>query len=299
MGNKKKKVWFWPEKQGGGVSIKEAEHVLTEDTMSHYSFSKGLLPPLGVNSGSTRHVKLRFFIVSPFDPRHRAWDWFLVLLVVYTAWASPFEFGYLQTPRAPLSIIDNVVNGFFAIDIVLTFFVAFLDKATIQGYGIFSMLRLWSLRRASNCFARLEKDRKYNYFWVRCTKLLLTRIHTRRRTSGGHTKHNAAGKSILKMGGKINIEDGFHHQNNQHRQFEMAVEEEKCGGGGGGEEDDDDDHRFVVERDGSLTMEEDKTTSVSGSEELRTSATDEAERVWLELYQIGHLGFGKVSFTGI
>ena len=77
-----------------------------------------------------------------------------MLLVVYTAWASPFEFGYLQTPRAPLSIIDNVVNGFFAIDIVLTFFVAFLDKATIQGYGIFSMLRLWSLRRASNCFAR-------------------------------------------------------------------------------------------------------------------------------------------------
>ncbi|KAF3528833.1 hypothetical protein DY000_02036795, partial [Brassica cretica] len=221
MDNKKKKVWFWPEKQGGGgVSIKEAEdiaaeHVSTEETMSHYSFSKGLLPPLGVNSGSTRRVKLRFFIVSPFDPRYRAWDWFLVLLVVYTAWASPFEFGYLQTPRAPLSIIDNVVNGFFAIDIVLTFFVAFLDKATyllvddpkriawryvsswlifdvvstipyelfgsllhntIQGYGIFSMLRLWRLRRASNCFARLEKDRKYNYFWVRCTKLLLVAL---------------------------------------------------------------------------------------------------------------------------
>ncbi|KAG5378676.1 hypothetical protein IGI04_026518 [Brassica rapa subsp. trilocularis] len=29
---------------------------------------------------------------------------------------------------------------------------------------------------------------------------------------------------------KRGIEDGFHHQNNQHRQFEMAVEEEKCGG---------------------------------------------------------------------
>lgn len=123
----------------------------------------------------------------------RAWDWFLVILVLYTAWASPFEFGFLQTPRAPLSIIDNVVNGFFAVDIVLTFFVAFLDKATyllvddpkriawrytstwlifdvvstvpyelfasllhktIQGYGIFSMLRLWRLRRVSKCFAR-------------------------------------------------------------------------------------------------------------------------------------------------
>lgn len=71
--DKKKKVWFWPEKHGGGggISIKEAEHVSTEETMSHYSFSKGLLPPLGVNSGSTRRVKLRFFIVSPFDPRYR------------------------------------------------------------------------------------------------------------------------------------------------------------------------------------------------------------------------------------
>ena len=29
------------------------------------------------------------------------------------------------------------------------------------------------------------------------------------------------------------------------------------------------------------------------------SARFEAERVWLELYQVGHLGFGRVSFTGI
>lgn len=29
------------------------------------------------------------------------------------------------------------------------------------------------------------------------------------------------------------------------------------------------------------------------------SAGFEADRVWLELYQVGHLGFGRVSFTGI
>ncbi|KAK8534050.1 hypothetical protein V6N13_028266 [Hibiscus sabdariffa] len=28
------------------------------------------------------------------------------------------------------------------------------------------------------------------------------------------------------------------------------------------------------------------------------SARFEAEKVWLELYQVGHLGFGRVSFTG-
>lgn len=29
------------------------------------------------------------------------------------------------------------------------------------------------------------------------------------------------------------------------------------------------------------------------------SARFEAEKVWLELYQVGHLGFGRVSYTGI
>lgn len=106
---------------------------------------------------------------------------------------SPFEFGFLKGPGGPLSIVDNVVNGFFAVDIVLTFFVAYLDKSTyllvddhkrigwkyarswflfdvistipselatkifpksVQSYGVFNMLRLWRLRRVSALFSR-------------------------------------------------------------------------------------------------------------------------------------------------
>lgn len=106
---------------------------------------------------------------------------------------SPFEFGFLDKPAGPLSITDNVVNGFFAIDIILTFFVAYLDKNTyllvddpkqiarryattwmafdvisiipselarkispkpLQTYGLFNMLRLWRLRRVGSLFAR-------------------------------------------------------------------------------------------------------------------------------------------------
>lgn len=55
-------------------------------------------------------------------------------------------------------------------------------------------------------------------------------------------------------------------------------------GGGGG-----DNHDFVVlERNinnGVLFVEDDEGFS--------------AEKIWLELYQIGHLDFGRVSFTGI
>lgn len=103
------------------------------------------------------------------------------------------------------------MNAFFAVDIILTFFVAYLDRMTylleddpkriawryttswfvldvastiptefarkilppnLRSYGFFNMLRLWRLRRVSSLFARLEKDRHFNYFWVRCAKLV-------------------------------------------------------------------------------------------------------------------------------
>ncbi|KAI3694801.1 hypothetical protein L1987_77782 [Smallanthus sonchifolius] len=180
---------------------------------SQYSLTTGILPSLGATSN--RRIKLRNFIISPYDRRYRTWETYLVALVLYTAWVSPFEFGFLERPERPLSIIDNIVNGFFAIDIVLTFFVAYLDKSTyllvdnpkqiawrytstwlvfdvistipselasdifagsLQSYGSFNMFRLWRLRRVSALFARLEKDRHFNYFWVRCAKLIFVTI---------------------------------------------------------------------------------------------------------------------------
>ncbi|XP_010420117.1 PREDICTED: uncharacterized protein LOC104705744 [Camelina sativa] len=142
-----------------------------------------------------------------------------------------------------------------------------------------------------------------------------------RRCLGGGRKNKKKRKKLphnrRQRRGKINGgDDQFHHHHNnqRHLRFETTEGGEKCGCGGGGGGGgcygggDYDDHRFVVERDGSLTKEEEeeengeKTTSVKGGgnhDESRISARVEAERVWLELYQIGHLGFGRVSFTGI
>ncbi|XP_059460483.1 potassium channel AKT1-like [Corylus avellana] len=196
--------------RGEGVGGAEDQQPQRDDG-SHYSLTAGILPPLGITAFTTRRVKLRPFIFSPFDPRYRLWETFLVFLVFYTAWVSLFEFGFLEKPRGPLAVIDNIVNGFFAIDIALTFFVAYLDETSyllidnpkqiawrytrtwlafdvistipsefarsilptsLQTYGYFNLLRLWRLRRVSKMFARLEKDRNFSYFWVRCAKLI-------------------------------------------------------------------------------------------------------------------------------
>ncbi|XP_011081924.1 potassium channel AKT1 [Sesamum indicum] len=197
-------------------SMREMEGELERlSSKSSHIFSTSILPPLG--APSNRKHKLRPFTISPFDPRYRTWETFLVILVFYTAWVSPFEFGFLRGPKGPLTITDNIVNGLFAIDIVLTFFVAYLDKSTyllvddrrlialryaktglvldvistipselarkllpahLEAYGYFSMLRLWRIRRVSAMFQRMEKDKNYNYVMVRIAKLTCVTLFT-------------------------------------------------------------------------------------------------------------------------
>lgn len=60
----------------------------------------------------------------------RAWENFLVVLVFYTAWMSPFELGFIDTPEWQFITADYIVNFFFAIDIVMAFFVPYLDNET-------------------------------------------------------------------------------------------------------------------------------------------------------------------------
>ncbi|CAN0921654.1 Potassium channel KAT1 [Linum grandiflorum] len=97
------------------------------DSVRHGSFfSNDLVPSLGARIN--QEIKLRRRIISPYNPRYRAWQMWLVVLVIYSAWISPFQFAFLTYKKDPLFVVDNIVNGFFAIDIVLTFFVAYLDS---------------------------------------------------------------------------------------------------------------------------------------------------------------------------
>ncbi|KAI8001786.1 Potassium channel KAT1 [Camellia lanceoleosa] len=96
------------------------------DSLGGFFSNDLLLPSLGATIN--QETKLRRCIISPFSPRYRAWEMFLIVLVIYSAWICPFEFAFLTYKRDALFIIDNIVNGFFAIDIILTFFVAYLDS---------------------------------------------------------------------------------------------------------------------------------------------------------------------------
>ncbi|XP_022982056.1 potassium channel KAT3-like [Cucurbita maxima] len=101
----------------------------SDDLKNLTSVSSSLLPAFGtvVNGG---YAHLNKFVVVPYDRRYRWWQTFLVVLVVYSAWASPFELAFKKVATGSLLPVDLLVDAFFALDIVLTFFVAYLDKST-------------------------------------------------------------------------------------------------------------------------------------------------------------------------
>ncbi|KAI9103578.1 hypothetical protein K1719_023201 [Acacia pycnantha] len=117
--------------------LEEQPH-LEEDyespTFNLQNVSKVILPPLGASSyndhnSSPHHSKT--WIISPMDTRYRCWESLMVVLVGYSALVYPFEIGFLMSsPTHKLFILDNIIDLFFAIDIVLTFFLAYIDRST-------------------------------------------------------------------------------------------------------------------------------------------------------------------------
>ncbi|XP_010245053.1 PREDICTED: potassium channel AKT2/3-like isoform X2 [Nelumbo nucifera] len=100
----------------------------TVESVNPYYLSKIILPPLGDSGSNPNQIHSRGWIISPIDSRYRCWETFMVFLVAYSAWVYPFEVAFFKaSPTRGLYIADNIVDLFFATDIILTFFVAYID----------------------------------------------------------------------------------------------------------------------------------------------------------------------------
>lgn len=70
---------------------------------------------------------------ASFDYDRRCWQTLMVLMVAYSAWTYPFEVAFLKSSgqrHNQLYIADSIVDLFFGTDIILTFFVAYVDRVT-------------------------------------------------------------------------------------------------------------------------------------------------------------------------
>ncbi|GLJ53254.1 hypothetical protein SUGI_1134950 [Cryptomeria japonica] len=109
-------------------SVEFDEDVSDEEKKFRFFSKQSILPPLGSRCNPDGQTSK--YIISPHAPRYRCWQTFLVVLVGYSAWLCPFELAFINTPEGGLLIADTIVDTFFAIDVILTFFVAYIDDKT-------------------------------------------------------------------------------------------------------------------------------------------------------------------------
>ncbi|KAL5228556.1 hypothetical protein ABZP36_016821 [Zizania latifolia] len=69
-------------------------------------------------------------VINPCSCSYRWWQTLLIVLVLYSAWASPFALAMERAASPALVVAGLVVDVFFAADIVLSFFVAYRDAST-------------------------------------------------------------------------------------------------------------------------------------------------------------------------
>ncbi|MCL7033220.1 hypothetical protein MKW94_006329 [Papaver nudicaule] len=76
-------------------------------------------------------------IITPVDCRYRCWETLMAILVAYSAWVYPFELAFMSkssphdaATKRLLYISEYIIDVFFGIEIILTFFVAYVDPNT-------------------------------------------------------------------------------------------------------------------------------------------------------------------------
>ncbi|KAG6507506.1 hypothetical protein ZIOFF_032855 [Zingiber officinale] len=119
---------------------------------SFAALSSSLLPAFGAGLDGN-YPSPKKYVIAPYDPRYRSvipipfidrsawdaflislfsrwWQMFLMVLVFYSAWASPFELAFQRVGLGSLLVFDLVVDVFFGIDIAVSFSVAYFDSST-------------------------------------------------------------------------------------------------------------------------------------------------------------------------
>ncbi|KAL3013753.1 hypothetical protein AAZX31_06G071600 [Glycine max] len=147
----------------------------SDEITNSASVSSSLFPAFGTTIFDVEGYSksnLRKYVIAPYDRRYQLWQTFLAALVVYSAWASPFELAFrelLVGSLLPKIALRYVKKLHFTMDIAST--VPFEQIHQIltgkptksEVFGFLIMLRLWRLR---------QKDIRINYPATRFCKLI-------------------------------------------------------------------------------------------------------------------------------
>ena len=84
------------------------------------------------NENEIRKIKkYRYCIILPNDCWKMKWDLFISLLIIVSAVFTPYRMAYVDGNSLSWVVTELVMDGFFFIDLLLTFFSAYFDKLDV------------------------------------------------------------------------------------------------------------------------------------------------------------------------
>lgn len=79
------------------------------------------------------YFRKKWWLINPEAPPKRYWDHFVAVLITYVVVILPFKFGfYSKVENNAWDIVDLIIDAFFFIDIILTFFTPYWDHEELK-----------------------------------------------------------------------------------------------------------------------------------------------------------------------
>lgn len=78
-------------------------------------------------TGKTILVNRPFMIILPSDAAKNTWDFYIMILLFFVAFMIPMRLAFYPTDTVVWQAINTFIDMSFGVDIVLTFFSAYLD----------------------------------------------------------------------------------------------------------------------------------------------------------------------------
>ncbi|CAI9110274.1 OLC1v1010268C1 [Oldenlandia corymbosa var. corymbosa] len=216
------------EEEGGSSNGSGDGEYEVDDLRDKIQSSRGsrfalIKSQFGYEAGNNRRLSRENLIKGVshgyIDPQtnrwYRAWEKFILIWALYSSCFTPLEFGFFRGLPKKLFVLDIVGQVAFFIDIILHFFVAYLDTETyvlvkkrtpiairyMRSHFIIDLLgcmpwdiiykaaggkewiryllwiRLSRVRKLTKFFQNMEKDIRINYLFTRIIKLIAVELY--------------------------------------------------------------------------------------------------------------------------
>ena len=73
----------------------------------------------------------KYFVILPDDPMKIIWDFISILILIFVFGYTPYRVGFTDNWRVELIVIDELIDAYYLLDIIIHIFSAYYNSGFI------------------------------------------------------------------------------------------------------------------------------------------------------------------------